>query len=323
MTTEQLTVPISYMTSTVMGLSMVALILVLVLTYVYIRRSYPQGYSGTFLGMATYFLLTHIIINIVLSVVDWGFSSIKAGEEFATALAHIETIVLLILQTVITIFGLEFSLRKFGYKPGDNTFGNIMAYGYGFALFEGIQWVIQTAVNEWLIAVGISHFGLEFWTEEMTAEESENFIASISYMFDYTPFHYIWVFLERTAHIAFIIALVTMISLVVKQKLNKTFLGTVMGWYFAFYMPNVLKIFGVIKYEFFVMLLELVVTVASILFTWQLMKRLTPEDTYRLNEIRKGGMYEALFSPRGRGRKQTQKSSITKAANSNSNSTPD
>ena len=259
----------------------------------------------------------------MLSVVDWGFGAIKADEKFATAIAHIETIVLLILQTVITIFGVEFSLRKFGYNPGDSTFGNIMAFGYGFALFEGIQWIIYTAVNEWMIAVSISHFGLEFWKEDMTAEEYEKFIDSISYLFDYTPFHYLWIFLERMAHIAFVIALVTMISLIVKKKLNKTFLGTVMGWYFVFYIPNVLKNFGVIKYEFFVMFLELIVTVASVMFTWQLMKRLTPEDTDRLNEIRKGGVYEALFSPRGRLRKTVQKSSITKAANSNSNSKPD
>lgn len=301
-----------------MGLTLIALPVIQVLVYLFIRHAYPQGYKGVFLGMASCFL----ICNVILPLVYLGESYLgklilqgQSSEATVTALKNVGQVLSLIIECAILVECMEFSYRHFSYQPGTSRFGNALAFALGFSLVASLQWMASTFTN-WVMAVSINGMGLQAYSENLTAEEMQSFMESIQPLLTNGPMYYIILFIERILFAAFIFAIVSMVQLVSQKRLQRTFMLTIIGIYFCYYLPALLRENGVIKGSVATILILLVITVFVNLFSWQVLKKTTPQETDYLAQVKAGGLYQILF---GQGGKRTtkKKSDISKNANVN------
>ena len=303
------------MSVTAMGVVIVAVLLVALLTYLYIRRAYLTSYKGTFLGMATCLITEYVILALLLAGVKIVTDMISVPQGFEVAVSRIVAVISLLIQTTVTVVCMNYSLARFGWNPGTGKLGNIMAFGYGYALVETLRWVTTTFLNCWLMATTINGVGLQAYYDALGEEQFAQFMEDAQYLFTLGPLYYVWMGIERLCYITFFITLAVMLGLIARKLMNKTFLVTLTSWCFAYYLPGLLRAYDIITIDVVVLILEAIITAAAVLFAWQLMKKLTPEDAEKMNQIRKDGVYEALFAPRKK--KETQrKVSISAAASS-------
>lgn len=299
-----------------MGLTLIALPLIQILVYMFIRHAYPDGYKGVFLGMASYFLICNVLLTLVYLGEQYLGDQILQGissEATSIALKNVGQVLSLIIECTILVECMEFSYKHFSYQPGTSKFGNALAFALGFSLVDALVWMANTFTN-WILAVSINGMGLEAYSESLAAEEMEQFMVSIEPLLSNGPMYYAILFLERILFAAFIFAIVSMVQLVSRKLLQRTFMLVIIGIYFSYYLPALLRNMGVIKGNVITILLSLVIAVLANLFSWQVLKKTTPQETEYLSQIKAGGLYRIFFGQSGK-KGTKKKSDISKNAN--------
>jgi hypothetical protein len=285
------------MSVSVMGVLLVLLPLIQILVYLFIRHAYPQGYKGVILGMASYFIICNVLLSLVYLAEQWigaQFLQGQTNQAVVTAYKNIGQVLSLLIECTILVECMEFSYRKFSYQPGSSTYGNAMAFALGFSLVETIQWVASMLSN-WIMSIGINNMGLEAYNESLTAEEMESFMASIDKLLSYGPLYYILLFVERLLFAAFIFAIISMVQLISRKLLQRTFMLAIIGIYFCYYLPALLRNSGVISSDVLTIAVSLIITILVDIFSWKLMKNTTPEEADELAALKAGGIFDVIL----------------------------
>jgi hypothetical protein len=309
------TVPV--MSVSVMGVLLILLPLIQLLVYLFIRHGYPQGYKGIFLGMASYFIICNVILSLVYLAEQWigaQFLQGQTDENMIKIYKNVGQVLSLLIECTLLVECLEFAYRKFSYQPGSSTYGNTMAFALGFSLIESLQWVMSMLSN-WIMSIGINNMGLEAYNESLTAEEMESFMKSIEKLLNYGPLYYILIFVERVLFAAFIFAIISMVQLVSRKIVQRTLMFAIIGIYFCYYLPALLRNSGVIGSDVLTIVLVLIVTVLVDIFSWQLMKKRTPEETDYLSALKAEGIFTVILRFKKKKTEQKQDLHIHQNAN--------
>lgn len=313
-----LTRTVPMMAVRLMGIILIVLPLIQILVYMFIRRAYPGGHRGVFLGMASYFLICKVLLIMVYLGEHYLGGQILQGvtsEVMTIALKNVGQVLSLLIECTILVECMEFSYRHFSYQPGTSTFGNTLAFALGFSLVEALIWMANIFAN-WGLAISINAAGLEGYSEQFTAEEMEQFLSYIEPLLSNGALYYVILFIERILFAAFIFAIVSMVQLVSRKRLQRTFLPVIIGVYFCYYLPALLRDNGVISGYVTTILLSLIVTVFVTLFSWQVLKKAAPEETDYLVQVKADGLYRLLFGQGGK-KATGKKTNISENANVN------
>lgn len=311
-----LTRTVPMMAIRIMGITLVVLPLIQVFVYMFIRHAYPGGYKGVILGIASYFIICNVLLTMVYLGEQYLGDQIMQGissEAMTVALKNVGQVLSLVIECAILVECMEFSYRFFSYQPGTSKFGNALAFALGFSLVDALVWMVNTFTN-WVLAISINGMGLEVYSEKLTVEEMEQFMSGIEPLLSNGPMYYVILFMERILFAAFIFAIVSMIQLVSQKRLQRSFMLVIIGIYFCYYLPVLLRNMGVIRGNGITISLALVLTVLTNLFSWQVLKKVTPQETEYLLQIKAGGLYRILFGQGGK-KAAKKKPDVSKNAN--------
>lgn len=301
-----------------MGLALIALPLIQILVYMFIRRAYPDGYRGVFLGMASYFIICNILLSLVYLAENYIGEQILQGigsEQTRSAFRNVGQVLSLIVECTILVECTEFIYRKFSYQPGTSKFGNALAFALGFSLVDALKWMVSTFSN-WIMAVSINGMGLETFCESLEPEQVEQFLTDMEPLLSNGPMYYVLLFMERILFAAFVFAIVSMVQLVSRKLVQRSFMLIIIGIYFSYYLPALLRNTGVISGDVVTILLSTVIAVLVNLFSWQVMKKADPNETEYLSQIKAQGMFQMLFGKREK-KSEKKPSDISRNANMN------
>ncbi len=282
----------------IMGFAIIALPVIQVLVYIFIRRAYPDDHKGLFLGLASYFLICNVIISLVYLAEQYVGNIIirdMTNEAMVTALSNVGQIISLIIECSIIVYCMEFSYRKFCYQPGVSKLGSALAFGLGYTLVDAIYWLMSMVTN-WIMAISINGVGLSAYAEALSEEDMASFMESIESLLTYSGSYYLMLFIERIVFAAFVIAIMSMVQLVARQVLKKTFLVNIIGIYFLYYVPALLRNMGLISGNFITIVLSVIITVFVCMFSWQIMAKTSPDDTDYLKSVRARGIIVTIFN---------------------------
>ncbi len=309
-----------------MGFAIIAMPVIQVFVYMFICHAYPEDHKGLFLGLASYFIICNVIISLVYLAEQYIGNIIiqdMTNEAVVTALSNVGQIISLIIECSIIVYCMEFSYRKFCYQPGVSRMGSALAFGLGYTLVDAVYWLMSVVTN-WIMALSINGVGLSAYAEVLTDEEMEAFMESIESLLSNSGFYYLMLFLERIIFAAFVISIMSMIVLVSKGILKKTFLVNIMGIYFLYYVPALLRNMGLISGNFITLVISIVITVFVCMFSWQIMAKTSPEDADYLRDVKKRGIIVTIFNldrkkekkeKKGKKKEEQKPSDISKNAN--------
>ena len=301
-----------------MGFMLIALPVLQILVYLFIRRNYPGAYRGVFLGMASNFLICDCILSLVYLGEHYLGETLLAGqtnEALITSSKNIGQVLSLIIECFILVNFMEFSYRHFSYQAGISKLGNALSFALGFSLVDTLKLVASVFTN-WIMAVSINQMGLSEFAGKLNDEELKAFMNDIEPLLTHGVFYYFSLFVERIIFAAFIFAIVVMMQLVTKKLLSRQFLIKLTGIYLLYYLPGLLKNFGLIKGRAMTVICMLLITVFVNLMSWQVVKKTDPEDTEYLSQIWQGGLFKAIFGTmKNKNEKKNKPGSITRNAN--------
>ncbi len=295
-----LTRTVSSLTVSVMSLILMFFPLLLILAYVFIRRAYPDGHKGIILGIASFFIICNVWINLVDYAGEYLstliFTNIQ-NEWMKTALENIWQVLWLLIECALIVLCIELAYRYFSYQPEKSGLGNAFTFALGFSLIDAI--IVELSIfDNWLIGVSINGVGLEGLVEMLESEDVEQFLTDMEPLLSATVGDYLLAFFERIVFAAFIFAVVALIYLISKKLLNYSFLMVIMGFYFGYYLPTLLQSIGLYSADVITLVWIILLTVFLWLFTWQVMKKVSPEDTKYLSELKSEGIMRIII--RGR-----------------------
>lgn len=304
-----------------MGFTIVAMPVIQIFVYMFICHAYPQDHKGLILGLASYFIICNVIISLVYLAEQYIGNIIirdMTNTAVVTALSNVGQVISLIIECSIIVYCMEYSYRHFCFQEGVSKLGSVLAFGLGYSLVDAIYW-LMTMVTDWVMALSINGVGLSAYNETLTEEEMESFMESIEPLLTNTVSYYILLFLERIVFAALIIAIMSMVSLVTKKLLAKTFLINIIGLYLLYYVPALLRNMGLINGNAITLILTIAITVFVCMFSWQVMKKTSPEDTEYLEQIRTGrGIIVTLFNlDKEKPKKEKKKKDKSKSEDSN------
>ena len=292
-----LTRTVPTMAVNIMGLTLILLPVIQIFVYLFIRRTYPDGYKGVLLGMASYFIICNVLLSL-LYLVENELGQLIIGdiqsEALVTALKNIGQVLAVLLECAVLVECMEFSYRYFSYQPGTSKFGNALAFALGFTLVDALRWLVTLFTN-WLMAVSINGMGLAAYQESLSAEEMEKFMQDVEPLLSNGGGYYLMLFLERIIFAAFIFAIVSMLQLVSQKLLKRSFMPVIIGVYFCYYLPALLRNMGIISGNVPTIILSMVIAVFVVLFSWQVLKKITPQETEYLAQVKKEGLLRRIF----------------------------
>lgn len=291
-----------------MGLLIILLLVVIILFYVWIRHAYPDGKSGIFAGMASYF----IICSCFLGTLYMGENYISA-QITSVPIQHVLQIGYIMFECAVLVICLYFAFTKIFFQPHSFNYGNILMFSLGFALVESLKYVVDMA-GRWLYATTINGMGLGPFIRTLESEEEiDKFINGISPLLDLGPVFYILLFIERLLFIAFVVAVISMMYTVFSGVKKTNFLVRVWAVYVLYYFPTILREFGVINGDVILFLIISICIITIIYIAYRVFSKSMPAEWNKYREIQKKGIYLVIFGHNDA--RKNSKGSIAKNAN--------
>lgn len=315
-----LSVKVPGLSVTIMGVCFFALLIILILFYVWIKHAYPEDHKGIWAGFLSYLLICVGVVGMLYRGESALVNQLMSGDMAdgqKTALVNVTKTIGLMLECIVVTFCLYLMMARAFFNKHTLKFGNVLMFAYGFALFDAIMWLGQL-ISKWLIANSINGMGMDYLVKGIDSDKTlDNLMISLEELLKAGPGLYILLLLQKLAFIAFVVAVVTMVYLVVKDVKQKKFLVIVWVAYLMYYIPSLLKNFGLFDSNVLLIFLTIAFIGIDIAVAWKSFSISLPDEWEHYREIQKRGVYTVIFARSTEKKKKPTAGSITKNAKRN------
>ena len=303
-----------------MGICFFALVIIMILFYVWIKHAYPEDHKGALAGFASFMLICFCIIRLLYKGQSALIENLMSGDMAdgqKTALINVTKTLGIMFECFIVAIGIYYMMAKVFFNRLKLNYGKILMFSFGFAFYESVRWLGQLVIN-WLYANIINSSGLYYMVSGLDSDKTiDNFMYSLEELLKAGPGIYVLLLLQRLMFIAFTVAVVTLVYLVVKDVKQKKFLVIVWAAYLMYYIPALLREFGVFESNVLLILLTMAFIVVDIAVAWKSFSVSLPDEWEHYRDIQKRGVYTVIFARSTEKKKKPTAGSITKNAKRN------